>query len=541
MSTKPTWNDTMPIEDAPTWDSTTEIEEPGLARQAAGAVWDSAVATGEFVTTAGGQIGRNIPVAGPLAVKAGNALRAGLVRATPGLEEGKDFEQLYDQYTAEDAANQARIADKQPIAAGVGAALGAAALPVPFGKTAGLGGAAARVGSNAALEGADQLVRGKDVEDAAQGAGLAGGLTAAVESLPVVGKAAGAAGRWAGKKAGNVVFGVPEQATERYLANPAAVKGAGDLKSISDEFVEEVDNVRKGLSRDSGEAYRILSDAPPIDQDVILQPIRDAQKRLVDLGNFGPDSKQAVKFYDELGADVAELAAQTDFKLGADKGKRVIAALDGKIDTMQRSGGDTQVLRSLTDTRKAIDEQLKATVPGYREHMAELAESTKAARGIADSFRSDAGAYNTLKGIMRGNSPYKADDLAKFDQRFGTTFGESLKDSYAKQAFQRDTTNGSRKTMAGAAAGSAVGSLVAGPFGAPVGGALGAGAGATVDKYGGLIYQRILDGSLAVGKYAEPLKRIYEQRGPAALAAAHAALRAQDPEYATATDSIAKP
>lgn len=510
-------------------------QKPGMLEQAADAIWDSAVATGEFVTTAGGQIGRNIPIAGPLAVKAGNALRAGLTRATPGMEEGKDFSQLYDQYTTEDAANQQRLEDAHPIAATIGAGLGAAALPVPFGKAAGLGGAAARVGSNAALEGADQLARDRDLGDAAQGAGVAGGLTAAVESLPVVGKAAGVAGRWAGKKAGNVVFGVPEQAAERYLANPAAVRGAGDLKGISDEFVEEVDNVRKGLSRDSGEAYRILSDAPPIDQDVILQPIRDAQKRLADLGTFGSDSKQALKFYDELGADVADLAAQSDFKLGADKGKRVIAVLDGKIDAMQRSGGDTQVLRSLQDTRKAIDEQLKTTVPGYREHMAELAESTKASRGIADSFRSDTGAYNTLKSIMRGNSPYKADDLAKFDQRFGTNFGESLKDSYAKQAFQRDTTNGSRKTVAGGAVGSAIGSLVAGPAGGVVGAAVGGMAGSAVDKYGGRIYQALLDGSLAAGKYAEPLKRIYEERGPAALAATHAALQAQDPEYAAAT------
>mgnify|MGYP000464327886 CR=1 FL=1 len=48
---------------------------------------------------------------------------------------------------------------------------------------------------------------------------------------------------------------------------------------------------------------------------------------------------------------------------------------------------------------------------------------------------------------------------------------------------------------------------------------------------GGQPLVRVFDGTLKVGKYAAPLQRIYDQRGPAAVAAAHAALMSQDPEY----------
>lgn len=521
---KPTWDDTTPLDDAPSWDDTTEIDEQSLLDQLA----DSPT------SVAGSQVARNIPVVGPLAVKAAHGLSAGLARITPDAllpddAKGKSFGELYDQFEAEDTAKQKDLEKRHPVATTVGSIAGSAAMPVPFAKTAGAAGVAGRIGGGAAIAGADALVRTGDVEDSAKAAGIAGGVSAGLEALPVVGRAAGKLGR----KAGNVVFGVPEAATARYLADPKAVKSAGTLKQVSDEFIEAMQEVRSGLSRDSGEAYRILANSPAVPATNFAAPLRQQSAEIEALGAIGPARKKLLKFYESLESDLASMADDAGM-IGADKGKALMAVLDGRIQQLKRKGGDAKVVGSLQDARRAIDEQLKTSVPGYAEHMAELAGSTRAAVGIADKFRSDEGAYNTLKQIMRGKSPHKLQDLQKFDERFGTDFAEQLQNSYAKEAFTRETTQGSRKTVAGGAAGAAVGSMVGGPMGATVGSAVGAATGATVDKYGGVIYQRLLDGSLAAGKYTEPLKKVYELRGAAALAAAHEALKAQDPDYRAA-------
>lgn len=485
------------------------------------------------------QLGRNVPIVGPLGVKAGHAFRAGIgavvgtdaAAAIPGGGSGRSFSELYEQLQSDDAAAQADVVKERPTAAMLASLAGTAAAPTPGQGVTGLGGAATRIAGNTALVGVDRLLR--DDEEAGTAALATGALTAGVESLPYIGRAA----KWAGKKAGNAAFGVPEAATERYLTAPDAVNSAKGLQSVTDEFIDATKEVRAGLSRDSGASYQILKDAAPVEPKVLIDPLLAQIKSLDNLGVIGADRKAAIGFFNNLVEDVAGVAQKTPGGIGADKGKSILSVLDGKIDQLIDAKGDKQVLLALKAARQEIDTALKTTSPAYAAHMAELADSTKAAVGIADRFRSDEGALNTLKSIMQGRGEFKLRDLTRFDERFGTNFATDLKDSYTKSAFSRDTTNGSRRTMAGSVVGGTVGSMVGGPAGAAVGGAAGALAGGAVDKYGGQIYKALLDGSMKGGKWAQPLITVYEQRGPAALMAAHVALMGQDPEYKAAFEA----
>ena len=67
-------------------------------------------------------------------------------------------------------------------------------------------------------------------------------------------------------------------------------------------------------------------------------------------------------------------------------------------------------------------------------------------------------------------------------------------------------------------------------FAGPVGGAVGAIGGMTLDKYGGKIWQRVLDGTLKVGPYAKLLESAAKQ-GPAAVGTMHLFLMNKNPEY----------
>lgn len=477
-----------------------------------------------------GEIGRNIPVAGPLAAKAGHGLAALLTRVTPdgALPENlrnKSVGELYDYFKAQDDAEEKRRSDAHPVATTAGALAGSMAVPLPGAGVKGLAGVGARIGGNAALSAADSAVRGESGEDIAKSGGLAGGITAGLEALPVVGRAAG----YVGKKAGRVLTGVPEAAAEHYLANPEAVNAAKSLPDQTKAFLDKTDELGDQLSGDSSHAFNILGQYET-HPDAFTGPLKDQAERLEALGNFGPERKSAVKYLHQLADDVAEHAGEGG-TIGLDKGKGLLNVLDKKIQVADKQGADAQTIKAFREARKSIDNFLKGNVPEYADQMSQLSGDTQALTGLTDKFRTERGAQNTLKRIQSGKDQFSGDALKNFDQRFGTQFGDDLRNSYVKDAFNRDTTAGSRKTVLGSVIGGAVGSGVG--FGG-TGAAIGSAAGAAADKYGGRLYKAILDGTLKAGPYTDWLKQIYEKRGPAAVAAAHQLLMERDPSYAKA-------
>lgn len=368
------------------------------------------------------------------------------------------------------------------------------------------------------------------VKDTATGAALGG---AGAYVLPKVIDKAKAVGATVGKKTGNIVFGVGDEATERYLKNPDAVKNAKSLSSVTDSFLKKVDDVKKDTSFQSGEGFKELG-RHIHDVATVTDPLVESATQLRVMGEIGPDRKDAIKFLEGIADDVLNLADQSG-KVSLDKGKQVLFVLDSKLKKLESIGADTQAIKAVATARKNLDATLKSISPEYKKQMQTLAADTEAVSDIAGKFRTENGAERLLQRIGRGKDRFSQKALEDFDARFGTSYASDLADAAVKNQFTRETTNGSRRTVAGTAIGGAVGSLIGGPLGASIGAPIGAMAGASIDKIGGLVWQKILDGSLKAGPYAKMLENA-AKRGPAAVGMTHAVLLSKFPEYRRAVD-----
>jgi len=170
-------------------------------------------------------IGEAIPLVGPLVRKAAHATSGAL-----GMLRGEDPLSEYSKAEAEAERRDADYAEKHPIAAGVRGGLAAAVVPAPnftaikplaegAGALAkglvGTANAGARVGANAAISAADAAVQGKDAGDAAQTTGIVSAALEAAGPLGrLVGKAPAAARGFAERKAFKAAAGTQEKAYE---------------------------------------------------------------------------------------------------------------------------------------------------------------------------------------------------------------------------------------------------------------------------------------------------------------------------------------
>jgi hypothetical protein len=90
--------------------------------------------------------------------------------------------------------------------------------------------------------------------------------------------------------------------------------------------------------------------------------------------------------------------------------------------------------------------------------------------------------------------------------------------------------------LLGSLAGSAVGSMVSPGLGTAVGGAIGAGIGSAADKYAGIAYRGLLDGSIKFGPTATRMLTAAAEKGPQVFMALHRMLLEKDPTYRKALE-----
>ena len=364
-----------------------------------------------------------------------------------------------------------------------------------------------------------------------KGAGLGGGIAAAVEAIPYVGKALGKAGKVVGK----TLTGVDDTAVDYYLKNADDVNKSTGLTEVTDKFLKNVDELSGELSQDSAVAFKMLRDSgKKISTEAFSSPLRDEAAQLVQAGSFTPDRARAVALLETIAKNIDSSGAKTNGRIGLEKGKALLQQLDNEYTKMaDKKLADSGVIAAIGRARKTIDEILKKSVPEYATHMAKLADDTKVVSNVADKFRQPSGAQNLLKRVQNGKDEFSRRAIEKLDERGGTNFLKELQDGRVSDAFTKESTQGSRKTLLGSlignsAAGSAVGGIGSGSWEGALAGGL---AGAGLDKFGGVVYKKILDGGMKFGKYAAPLKKIFEQRGPASVAIAHQTLMKRDPEY----------
>lgn len=454
-----------------------------------------------------------------------------------GAIEAALTDKTYTQSRDEARASNSKAQEANPWTYGAGELGGGVAtllVPGAAGVGAGLKGAAA-LGAAGALGSSNADLTKGEVGGALLDTAIGGTIGAVANKVvpAAVTKIKDGAG-WVGKKVGNIAFGVGEEATEKYLANPVAIRSAKPLKEVTDNFLGKVDEVGNALSRDSTESYAALYNHSA-KATTLSNPVRLSASNLIQKGEIGADRKSAVRFLDTIAKDIDNMADDAG-ELTLDKGKQTLSVLDAEITKAEKKGVDKQILRAYSEARQNIDSYLKTRSPEYKEIMSKLAEDTQNLKGISGKFRSEGGAANTLKRVSQGRDPFTKEALQAFDDQFASNFTQDLEDAAIKNQFTRDTTNGSRRTLAGAAIGGGLGSVVVPGLGSVVGPALGASAGAAIDKVGGQIWQKVLDGTLKVGPYARVLEKAAKS-GPASLNATHVFLMKNYPEYKSAVES----
>jgi hypothetical protein len=385
-------------------------------------------------------------------------------------------------------------------------------------------------GSLQGLGGSDSDDAGQLIKDTAIGGAFGAAGYGAGEALKQVPKAA----NWVMKKGGRVLADVPEQVTDAYLKNPAAIRGAENLDDVTKRFLDKSDEVRGIASGESGDSFKLLSKMD-INAEDATSPIRDALEDFSSKGIIGQDRKRSFGKLKSIAEDVIAEANESGV-ISLDKAKQAISVIDNERGQLVKLGADPQTIKAFDDARKGIDMILKGRSPEYKSMMASLAEDTQAMRGIQDKFRTPGGAQNLLKRIQRGKDQFSAEALDNFDSQFGTTFKDDLTNSFAKDAFEKTGANGSRRTLLGSLAGSAVGSMVSPGLGTAVGGAIGAGIGSAADKYAGIAYRGLLDGSIKFGPTATRMLTAAAEKGPQVFMALHRMLLEKDPTYRKALE-----
>lgn len=337
-----------------------------------------------------------------------------------------------------------------------------------------------------------------------------------------VGTALGAAAKAAPKlpkKIASVLLGAPEEAVDRYIKNPEAVKSAPSLTEAVGRVKNLIENLKDKVIAGSQGSRNILNEQGI---EIERNKIADIAKNMADnienkmQGiNDDPEKLAALKFLKNIekewgGKPPSELSEKSLLvdqygkniikepikePLEPIKGERLkdtLQSLDKQTNWETSPGQFTPVDdRIKKELRSKLDDYLKNKSPEYGEQMKEVAKDTDLLNRNSEMFRSDQGLSNLLNRVRRERAPFAEQNLSDLDQRFGTDTIEQLKNSLAKEAFDKGAAGpgGSRNVnlykelMREWAERNRI----------PGGSAIGAGAGAVVDKYGPSIAKGGLD------------------------------------------------
>jgi hypothetical protein len=509
----------------------------------------------------------------------GAGLRAGV--SAPFKDE--TFGQLYDRYLNEQRFHKAMAEEDNPgsylagnvagavlpaVATG-GASLGARAPLGAVGRGVGRAYKAltpaagrgivsnlARGGAAGALIGAgqsnarptDSYAKAEEFAgDVMSGGALGAGTTGLFGGL-------GAVGSYVGSKVkptqiASVMLGIPQEAAELYVKNPAAVNAAKPRTQITQELLGSINDLRDEVVSGSQASRKILSEeGRSISGDSIAQ----AAKRRADAirsraeGVLEADDAATVNWLEDIaqryGSPVAEEGVDPAVRqFSTNRGKDLVQKIRDQVDFDSGAG---KISRLDDRTKKAfssdIDQMLKSESPAYVEQMKGVAKDA----GLLDEVSSLAGSpqamENLLTRVQRERAYFPAQKIGELDKRLGTNYLQDLKLSQAKDSFDRGAAGpgGSRMVNLYKEMGREFGEKTNVPFA----GSIGALTGATIDRYGPTMGKQILDAAASsrkmlnssdfaqrLGKFA-PVLKAAAARGPAAFVTVNQALL-KDPEY----------
>lgn len=427
----------------------------------------------------------------------------GALQALPSLvDKDKTYSEEYGKARDEWRDYYKKGQEANPLSYGAGEYGTAIATALVPGGAALQAGRAAKLGSTlgrAALAGGAAGAGYSEAEDmggvgreALLGAGLGAATLGAGKALsPVAKKGADLTGRVAGKIGKKVMrtgLGVGEEAQERYLQRPEAVRKSRTLEELGGATVEGVENLKKRVIEGSQQAIEKIPENTRVSSKSIKETL---QSLITDFDDaITPSGKKARRDLQELLKDFDALAKKQEGPKGsisAKKLKPIIKDLDRDIKAAEGAGvfNDPGMIAKM-ELRKSLDKTLKKTAPEYREAMTRVAKDARALGKASKLFKDEDKAITKLKTLAtRGDQrPVEMSVLKSMDQRLGTDLAEENADRLVREAFEKTHTQGTRNVAFGALAGSIMGypGLVAG-------GAFGY----LTDKYGPKMAQKILD------------------------------------------------
>lgn len=412
-------------------------------------------------------------------------------------------------------------------------------------KGAGVAQTAIKGAAAGALAGTGSAREITDIPDEGVKGALLGGAIGG--GAKIAGKMAGAiADKLKPAKVGSVLLNAPEQAIERYIKNPEAVKAARPRAEIVEkDFLPRVEKLGEEATLGSQTSREILKAEGamiPTDRlaevyDTKAQEILKRSEGIID----DPQVAAALRYLEST----RDMLRNAEVKeVSTNRVKDMLQSLDKRIEFETAPGQKAQiddVIRG--DVRKNLDKLLKGDSPAYAQQMETVARDTRTLKGVSDLARTPQGFDALLKRTQRGTAPHQMEALKAFDARTGGGLIQELENSATKDALAKGATNGSRNVNLFGAAGDAIGEAAGGIAGKYVGRVVGLLQGATIDKYGPAMAKNIVDGAVKLerllessqgikelGKYAGPLLTAARE-GNQSLATTHAFLTATDPTY----------
>lgn len=449
---------------------------------------------------------------------------AGAVKQTVfGDKKLSEFPEVYRQERDESRANYEKAKSANPglyTGGEIAGSIGSAFVP-GFGPAKGakflsqLGRAAATGGIQAAGLSSADLTKGEvgklggDIATgAATGAVMQTALTGAGKALK------GLTPKEIAKKTSRVMLGAPEEALDQYIKDPSAIKNAESVSELATRLQVAADTLKRDSIEGSQTARSLLSQSG---KTIKGQTIADIFKNTADditKGFEGVEDDVAKvkvrdyllskveKYKDEITkpirnekGQIVQVAKRVEKDLSANRIKDLVQDISNRANYETAPGqfnsfGD----RISKEVRAKVDALLKDD-PYYAGMMKSVAKDTDLVNRLAPQVKDSDKAKNLIRAIGRGRKEESADLIAEVDKRLGTDFVQAMRNSLAKEAFDKTATNGSRNVNLYKSLGE-MGKDTNIWLGKQVGSLIGA----TVDKYGPAIAQKAVDMAVAIHK-----------------------------------------
>lgn len=313
------------------------------------------------------------------------------------------------------------------------------------------------------------------------------------------------------KKLASGLFGPTEEAITSRLANPEAIKMAagkntavlaGDVEKGYSEVMGQIRSLEK-------QAKDVLRNSPRIEEGAIPKEeiLKTIQKAKEKIGfTVTPGEESTKKVLDNLSENISKLGNTVSETQQRDLIQKIRKAID--FGRREYGGED----RALMEISKNLSNQLKGN-SAYRQIMKKEAARMRLKNDLEDKFgiqrsvgegmvASDTTA-SKLNSILQEQKQVTSQPiLRKLKGATGRDIIKGVEDYKVAQQFEPGMTrpNGSRRVNVGGAVGTAVGGLIGGFPGAGIGGVAGVMAGSLMDKQGGAMLAKLIDGYVTAKK-----------------------------------------